>query len=85
MKIAVFDTYVQKKEGGLMHFDVLVPAHTALDQVLSFGKVYLADKGQEGQAITSKECKFCHIEEAGAEVQDEINSKGFYIIEMQGC
>ena len=26
MRVAVRDTYVNKKDGGVMHFDILVPA-----------------------------------------------------------
>lgn len=85
MEIAVFDTYVRKKDGGLMHFDILVPVQTELESVLKFGKIYLESKGQEDQPITSKECKFCHIEEASVDVEYEVNTNGFYIIEMQGC
>jgi len=25
MKVAVYDTYVPKKSGGIMHFDIIVP------------------------------------------------------------
>ncbi|ELR68012.1 hypothetical protein C900_01275 [Fulvivirga imtechensis AK7] len=85
MEIAVFDTYVKKREGGLMHFDILVPMQTELESVLLFGKKYLREKGQEGQPITSSECKFCHIEKASPEVEHEVNANGFHIIEMQGC
>lgn len=85
MQVSVFDTYVQKKEGGLMHFDILVPVEVKYDEVIGFGKQYLRDKGQQGQPISSKECKFCHIEQASDEVKNDITVKGYHIIEMQGC
>lgn len=85
MEVAVFDTYVKKKQGGLMHFDILVPAGTGHDHVLHFGQQYLAAKGQDGQDITTRECRFCHVEEATAEVKHEVITKGFHIIELQGC
>ena len=85
MQCAVYDTYVQKKEGGLMHFDVIVPQNTQLNAVLVFGRQYLEAKGQTGQPLTTQECSFCHIEQATREVEEAIGLKGFFIYEMQGC
>lgn len=86
LKVSVFDTYVPKRQGGLMHFDILVDADEKdLEKIYSYGKQYLMAKGQEGQAISSTECNFCHIENAGAEVENAILKKGYHIIEMEGC
>ena len=85
MQCAVYDTYVKKKEGGLMHFDVIVPKDTHPDAVLVFGSQYLKSKGQTGKELTTQECSFCHIEQATREVEEAIQNKGFYILEMQGC
>lgn len=86
MEVAVYDTYVPKKDGSLMHFDILVSDEVASkEQVYQFGRQYLATKGQEGQPLAAKECRFCHIEEPTQEVVDVITTQGYYIIEMQGC
>jgi hypothetical protein len=85
MQCAVFDTYVKKKEGGLMHFDVIVPKDTHPDAVFAFGRQYLQEKGQAGQPLSSSECRFCHIEQATPEVEEAIGRRGFYILQMQGC
>ncbi|UOQ69650.1 DUF2024 family protein [Hymenobacter volaticus] len=86
MEVAVYDTYVPKKDGSIMHFDILVPDETASkEQVYQFGRHYLASKGQQGQPLTAKECHFCHIEEPTQEIWDVISAQGYYIIEMQGC
>ncbi|MBL6445164.1 DUF2024 family protein [Fulvivirga sp. 29W222] len=85
MQVSVFDTYVKKKEGGLMHFDILVPVELGYDKVIDYGKEYLKSKEQEGQSMTARECKFCHIEQATDEVQLDIETRGYHIIEMQGC
>jgi hypothetical protein len=87
MQVAVFDTYVPKKAGGLMHFDILVndkEKHNK-ERVFSFGAEYIASKGQAGQRISSDECQFCHIEVAPQHVMDAIGKNGYYIVEMQGC
>jgi Domain of unknown function (DUF2024) len=87
MQVAVFDTYVPKKEGGLMHFDILVDDAQKHDKerVFSFGKTYLASKGQAGQCISTDECQFCHIEVAPLHVMKAIQNQGYFIVEMQGC
>lgn len=86
MKIAVWDTYVTRKDGKIMHFDILAD-ETIKDenQIFEYGKNYLTRKMQEGQLITSKECTFCHIEKASDEVEQEVLKNGFLIIEMENC
>lgn len=86
MKVAVWDTYVAKKNGKIMHFDIIVPEEIKDTAVIySYGKAYLKTKGQEGQPLTSKECEFCHIETARPIWGAEIEQKGYVIIEMENC
>lgn len=85
MQAAVFDTYVTKKQGGIMHFDIVVPQGVAIEQVLDYGKNYLQDKDQTGQALSAQECRFCHIETASMEMEQAFQVQGYYIIEMEGC
>jgi Domain of unknown function (DUF2024) len=47
MKVSVFDTYVTRKDGAIMHFDILVPdTENDYAKVHEYGKAYLATKGQ---------------------------------------
>ncbi|MCB0718850.1 MAG: DUF2024 family protein [Bacteroidetes bacterium] len=91
MKIAVWDTYVPRKmrsgesEPTIMHFDILVPTDTGFDRVQQFGRIFLAEKGESDQPISATECRFCHVESASQAVVNEIQRRGFSIIEMQGC
>lgn len=86
MKIAVWDTYVVKKDGAVMHFDILVPDNIgATDTVFSYGRQYLASKGQDGQPLSARECRFCHIEQGTPDMIASIEAQGYHIIEMQGC
>lgn len=86
MKIAVFDTYVTRPDGRVMHFDILVPdASKQIDQVLQFGKRYLAAKGVPEQGLSAQECRFCHIEIATEPVQQAVDAEGFAIIELENC
>lgn len=86
MQVAVWDTYLTKKDGTIMHFDIIVPSHIEDEEkIYTFGKDYLQSKKQEIQPLTAKECSFCHIEEATDEMVLSIQQKGYYIIEMQNC
>jgi hypothetical protein len=85
MKVSVFDTYVTKRDGNVMHFDIIVPTMTQETLVYGFGAEYLKTKGQEGQEINSKQCQFCHVEHLQDYMEADINRKGYYILEMQGC
>lgn len=86
MKVAVWDTYVTKKDGSIMHFDIIVPEEVNDTTVIyTFGNQYLKTKGQEGQPLTSNECSFCHIETIRADWEVAINKNGYFIFEMENC
>jgi len=86
MKIADWDTYVTLKDGKIMHFDILVDENVNdAEQVYEYGKLYLKSVDQEGQALSSKECRFCHIDNAPIEVENQVRENGFSIIEMENC
>lgn len=82
MECAVFDTYVTRKNGELMHFDIIVPEKTEQGKVFDFGYEYLETKGEEGQSLTASECQFCHIEKAEPRIEEAIKSKGYFILEL---
>lgn len=86
MKVAVWDTYVSKTDGKVMHFDIIAPDHIKDEKIIyNFGKEYLQSKQQANQPLSAKECSFCHIEQATPEIQQSIQEKGYYILEMQNC
>ena len=86
MQVSVWDTYVTKKDGEIMHFDIIAPHDIKDEKIIhTFGKEYLQSKNQANQPLTAKECSFCHIEKATDEMILSIEQKGYYIIEMQNC
>lgn len=86
MKVAVWDTYVTKKDGTVMHFDIIAPQEMKDTTVIyNYGKAYLETKGQSGQPLTSKECRFCHIESVKPQWEASIKANGYYIYEMENC
>ncbi|MEO0337906.1 MAG: DUF2024 family protein, partial [Bacteroidota bacterium] len=47
MKVAVWDTYVKRVDGRIMHFDIIVPADLKAEETIyNFGKAYLEQKGE---------------------------------------
>lgn len=86
MKISVYDTYVDRKDGKKMHFDILVPqGEKDMEKILGYGKHYLASKNMSDATLTSHESKFCHIEDAQPKVEADILKKGYSIVEMENC
>ncbi|HTM66842.1 MAG TPA: DUF2024 family protein [Flavipsychrobacter sp.] len=84
MNIAVWDTYVKRKNGQVMHFDILVPDEMRdADRIYNYGKDFLASKDEPEAVLDIEECQFCHIEEATEEMKQSIADKGYYTIEME--
>jgi hypothetical protein len=85
MQCAVYDTYVTKKDGKIMHFDVVVEADTSHEKAVIYGKKFLESVGEGEQKMTQEECQFCHIQQAPAMIEADIQSNGYYIQKMEGC
>tara|TARA_R110001599_G_scaffold161642_5_gene350323 strand:- start:41963 stop:42229 length:267 start_codon:yes stop_codon:yes gene_type:complete len=86
MKIAVWDTYVKRSDGIIMHFDILVDSTLQdAEKVFRYGQAYLDTKSFETEKLTSKECIFCHVERPTEALTTEIETNGFSIIEMENC
>ena len=85
MECAVYDTYVTKKDGKIMHFDVVVEASTSHEKAIQYGQEYLEQVGQGDQKMTQEECQFCHVQEAPPIVDKAIQERGYYIQKMEGC
>lgn len=85
-RVTVWDTYVTKKNGQIMHFDIIAPvAVTDTAVIHGYGRDYLATKGQAGQKLTAKECRRCHVRKLSPQWEADINKQGYYILEMEGC
>ena len=86
MKVSVWDTYVKREDGKLMHFDILVPSELNDEKIIfKYGEEFLKRKPFGTGELSSNECTFCHIEEATDEMINQIDKNGFFIIEMENC
>lgn len=86
MKVAVWDTYVVKKDKTVMNFDILVPEDMKDENIVfEYGKIYLESKSITNHPLTASHCSLCHIETATDEMIASIKQKGYYIIEIRNC
>ncbi len=86
LQVAVWDTYVKRSDGKRMHFDILVSSEiTDSNVIFDFGKQYLKTKPFAAGELTTRECRFCHIEQASAEIEELIAENGYAIVEMEHC
>ncbi len=86
MLVAVWDTYVNKKDNTIMHFYIIVSSHIRDTTIIfGYGEQYLITKQQQGQTLGSRECKLCHTEKLHPKWEPEILEKGYLIIEIRNC
>lgn len=83
MEVAIFDAYAQKKQGGYMHFNIIVAADTEYERVLHFGKEYLQSKVKGKHPLSARECRFCHTQEVIPAWEKAILLHGYYIYEKK--
>ncbi|SHG84242.1 DUF2024 family protein [Flagellimonas flava] len=86
MEVSVWDTYVPREDGKIMHFDILVPSTlTESTTIFGYGKAYLETKSFKTGELSANECRFCHMQSAPESVEEGIREQGYYIIEMENC
>ena len=86
LEVAVWDTYVTRKDGRVMHFDIIAPSAMRDTAVIhDYGRKYLAGKGEEGQRLTAKECRFCHVRALQPQWERDIRAQGYFVLEMENC
>lgn len=83
MQTAVWDTYVKKRDGNVLHFDIIVPITIKDPQIIyGYGKEYLAKNEETDGQLDMEQCRFCHIEEPAPEMKEAINRQGYFILEI---
>lgn len=83
-EVAVWDTYVTRNDGRVMHFDIIAPS-SQRDTAHSYGRAYLKSKGEGGQSLTAKECRLCHVRALQPKWEADIERQGYFILEMENC
>ena len=85
-EVAVCDTYVTRKDGRVMHFDIIAPSSQRDTAVIhGYGRTLLESKSQGGQPLAAKQCRFCHVRDLLPLWEDNIRRQGYFILEMENC
>lgn len=83
MKIAVWDLYIKKVNGNVLHFNVVVhESKSKMEIVFNYANEYLKSIGVDSAEINVKNCQFCHIENLTDNMKSDIETSGYHIIEM---
>lgn len=88
MKVAIWDTYVKRKDVAKeMHFDIVVPqTMNDLQIIIEYGLEYIKSKPFSTWGLSSTECTYCHIEESNRKkIMTSIQNKGYAIKEIENC
>lgn len=84
-QIHVFDTYATRKNGRIMHFDVVLAERDDL-KALASARQWLASLGEADADVSQERCCYCHSEElAPPDVEREISARGYAIYRLEGC
>ncbi|MEM7558493.1 MAG: DUF2024 family protein [Planctomycetota bacterium] len=85
MKVDVYDTYATSKTGKTIHFDVLLASPSEAGTAYEYAVQWLSELKEGGAELYQSRCNFCHSENASEPVIADIESKGFHILQMEGC
>lgn len=85
MKVAVYDTHVLKKDGGKLHFDVIVPRLNRRNRcsvlVANISRLWVG-KARPWPKMNVSEHEFCRVEPATPEIEQVIQQHDYYIQEL---
>jgi len=86
MKITVWDIHAIKKDGGVVHFEIIVPADVkSITTIFRYCTKFFITKGMGKEPMSSVEYKIHQREAAPTKIMSVIKEKGYCIIEKEGC
>ena len=85
MKIEVYDTYATSKRGSKIHFDVMLPIGGNELDASKYAQDFLKRIYESKDSIKLNSCKFCHTEEAKANVAEKVEKDGYCIVPIENC
>ena len=85
MEIEVYDTYATTEKGIKIHFDVTLPIGGNEGKASNYAQDFINIIAESTDSIKLESCKFCHTEEAKAEVSEKVEKDGFCIVPINNC
>ena len=85
MEIEVYDTYATSEKGIKIHFDVMLPIGGNEGKASNYAHDFINIIAESTDSVKLDSCKFCHTEEAKAEVSEKVEKDGFCIVPINNC
>ena len=85
MEIEVYDTYATSEKGIKIHFDVMLPIGGNEGKASNYAHDFINIIAESTDSVKLDSCKFCHTEEAKAEVSDKVEKDGYCIVPIDNC
>ena len=85
MEIEVYDTYATSEKGIKIHFDVMLPIGRNEGKASNYAHDFINIIAESTDSVKLDSCKFCHTEEAKAEVSEKVEKDGYCIVPINNC
>ena len=85
MEIEVYDTYATSEKGIKIHFDVMLPIGGNEGKASNYAHDFINIIAESTDSVKLDSCRFCHTEEAKAEVSEKVEKDGFCIVPINNC
>ena len=85
MEIEVYDTYATSEKGIKIHFDVMLPIGGNEGIASNYAHDFINIIAESTDSVKLDSCKFCHTEEAKAEVSEKVEKDGYCIVPINNC
>ena len=85
MEIEVYDTYATSEKGIKIHFDIMLAIGGSEKEASSYAQDFIKIITESTDSVKLDSCKFCHTEEAKAEVSEKVEKDGYCIVPIDNC
>ena len=85
MEIEVYDTYATSDKGIKIHFDVMLPIGGNEEQATSYAQDFIKIIAESKDSFRLDSWKFCHTDEAKADVSEKVEKDGYCIVPIENC
>ena len=85
MEIEVYDTYATSDKGIKINYDVIFPIGENEGKASNYAHDFINIIAESTDSVKLDSCKFCHTEEAKAEVSEKVEKDGYCIVPINNC
>ena len=85
MEIEVYDTYATSEKGIKMHFELMLPIGGNEGEASNYAQDFINIITESTDSVILDSCKFCHTEEAKADVSEKVEKDGYCIVPIENC